>query len=180
MIWNPQPAFGSFLQTPLAQKQWALRSLVYLKDRLPATAPQSASAVRGAVPVVNLSVLWLDFTGGKHGIVLKNQKNPQKTTFTFWAAAVMCLTIWQFDLKTYERTIYQSNGGQKVVSQLLNYSRERQAVILWQRIRGTNSVSNMDWNQLKFKGDFSDITEDFIHLKLFKGPGEYISSSNVA
>lgn len=59
-------------------------------------------------------------------------------------------------------------------------TRERQAVILWQRIHGTNSISTVDWNQLKFKGDFSDMKEDFIHLKLFKGPGEYISSSNVA
>lgn len=44
-------------------------STVYLKDRLPVTTLQSALVVSGTVPVLNLSLVWLDFTG-KHGIVL--------------------------------------------------------------------------------------------------------------
>lgn len=65
LIWNPQPGFGSSLQTLLALK-WSLwsppYSVVYLRDRLPVITQQSALAVCGTVPVFNLSLLWLGFT----------------------------------------------------------------------------------------------------------------------
>lgn len=65
LIWNPQPGFGSFLQTLLALK-WSLwspsYSVVYLRDGLPVITQQSASAVCGTVPVLSLPLLWLGFT----------------------------------------------------------------------------------------------------------------------
>lgn len=53
--------------------------------------------VCGAAPVFNLSLVWLNFTGGKHSIVLQ-------TAIEFCrAAAVMCLTFWQFYIKKNTR-----------------------------------------------------------------------------
>lgn len=50
---------------------WSLSyTTVYLKDRLPVTTLQSVLLVCETVPVFNLSLLWLDFTGINQGCKL--------------------------------------------------------------------------------------------------------------
>lgn len=47
-------------------------------------------------------------------------------------AAVMCLTIWQFDLKTQDRVIHQAYGGQEPVGiELLDRGGRAAVLLIW-------------------------------------------------
>lgn len=64
---------------------WSLSyTTVYLKDRLPVTTLQSVLVVCETVPVSNLSLLWLDFTGINQGCKLLSNSSDVFDILAVW------------------------------------------------------------------------------------------------